>query len=240
MTNDDIAMHIDWAGIGAQLDVEGYAVVPKVLDDGQIRALTALCEGAGTTHRVSLASRDLGRGDLVFAAQEFPSFVAALQTSVYEQLAPVANRWNAMLDKPHRHPARLSAFLAQDRQEFSREPASHWSVLRAGDYQALHQYSDGVEDFPLQLVVLLSAPGEDFSGGEFVMTEQRPRMQSRPIVLPMHRGTIAIIAVGQRPHAGTKGHYRVNLKHAIGRVRSGQRVGLELFFQDAQRYASDV
>ena len=234
MTQEDVGTGIDWASLIAQLDVEGYAVVPRVLSDAQVHALAALCEGASTTHSVPLAAGDLGRGDSIFAAQDVPLFVAALQASFYEHLAPVANRWNALLDRPHRHPATLNALLDQKRQAVPQESRSHFSVLRAGDYQAMHQCSDGEPEFPLQMVALLSEPGEDFSGGEFVMTEQRPRMQSRPIVLPLRRGSVAVIAVSERPHAGTKGHYRVNLKHAISRVHSGQRVGLELLFHDAQ------
>lgn len=240
MTQEDIATGIDWASLGAQLDVEGYALVPHVLSDAQVHALAALCDGASTMHSVPLAARDLGQGDLIFAAQDLPPFVAALQASFYEHLAPVANRWNAILDRPHRHPATLNALLDQNRRVAPLESSSHFSVLRAGDYQALHQCSDGAPEFPLQMVVLLSAPGEDFSGGEFVMTEKRPRMQSRPIVLPLRRGSVAVIAVSERPHAGTKGHYRVNLKHAISRVHSGRRVGLELLFHDAEREACGV
>lgn len=234
MTDKDISTHIDWASLGASLDMEGYAVLPQVLCDAQIRTLTGLCDGAGATHRLPLASMDLGQGDLVFAAPGFPSFVAALKTSVYEHLAPVANRWSAILEMPHHYPATLNASLDQAPQAVPLASRSHFTSLRTGDYQALHQCDDGTKKFPLQMVLLLNAPGEDFSGGEFVMTEQRPRMQSRPIVLPLCKGSVAVIAVGQRPHKGTKGHYRVNLKHAISRVQSGRRLGLELLFHDAK------
>lgn len=237
MTQEDIATDLDGVSLGAQLDVEGYAIVPRVLSDAQSHALAALCDAASTTHRVPLAARDLGQGDLIFAAQDLPPFVAALQANFYAHLAPVANRWNAILDRPHRHPPTLNALLDQNRQAAPLESRSHFSVLQARDYQALHQCGDGAREFPLQMVVLLSEPGEDFSGGEFVMTEQRPRMQSRPIVLPLRRGSVAVIAVNQRPHAGTKGYSRVNLTHAISRVHSGRRVGLELFFHDARQAA---
>lgn len=230
MTQEEIGTDIDWASLGAQLNVEGYAVVPRVLSNAQVYALTALCEGASTTHSVPVATRDLDRGESIHPAPNLPPFVAALQARFYEQLAPVANRWNAILDRPHRHPATLTALMGQKRQAVRLASRSHFSVLRVGDYQALHQCSDGESEFPLQVVVLLSEPGEDFYGGEFVMTEQRPRMQSRPIVLPLRRGSVAVIAVSERPHAGTKGHYSVNLKHAISRVHGGQRVGLELLF----------
>lgn len=240
MTVADTAAPHGGEGLDAQLDLEGYAVLAQVLDDAQVRALTALCDAAGATQRVPLARRDLGQGELVFAAQDLPPFVAALQARCYEQLAPVANRWNAAAGRPHRHPATLNAFLDRQREQAWPGAASHFSVLRAGDYQALHQGGGGAQDFALQLVLLLGEPGEDFRGGEFVMTEQRPRMQSRPIVLPLRRGTVAVIAVGQRPHAGAKGHCPVHLRHAIGRVLSGRRVGLELFFEDAKPGARGV
>lgn len=242
MTHTAMAASLDWDRLAAQLDQEGHALAPLVFADAQVRALTALCDGASAAQRVPLASQDLGRGDWVPAARGLPAFVGALQSCFYEHLAPVANRWNARLGRAVRHPATLRAFLdrqaraaTQVSQASVEAPAasrSHFSVLQAGDYEALHQCSDSVQGFAFQLVVLLSAPGTDFSGGAFVMTEQRPRMQSRPIVLPLTRGSVAIIAAGQRPHAGTQGDYTVNLRHAIGRVHGGRRVGLELLFHD--------
>ena len=133
------------------------------------------------------------------------------------------------------YPDTLDAFLVQNRQARQVRPQSSLSRLREGDYQPLHQRSDGRRVFPLQLAALLSEPDKDFSGGEFVMTEQRPRMQSRPIVLPLRKGDLAIITVAQRPHKGTKGYYRVNLRHAISRVRSGERIGLDLVLHDADQ-----
>ena len=164
-----------------------------------------------------------------------PPLVTDLRTSFYRHLAPVANRWNELLDVSHRYPDTLDTFSLQNRKAGQARSQSNLSRLREGDYQALHQRSDGEHVFPLQLVALLSEPGKDFTGGEFVMTEQRPRMQSRPMVPPLRRGNVAIIAVAQRPHKGTKGYYRGNLKHAISRVRSGERIGLKLLFHDARR-----
>jgi len=211
MKAEEVVARLDWASIATQLDQEGYAVIPgllgEILSEGQVRDLA-------TPHGSA-------------------SIVADLRTSFYEHLAPVANRWNDVLDVSNRYPDTLDKFLAQNRDAGQIRSQPDLTRLRAGDYQPLHQRSDGERVFPLQLVALLSEPGTDFTGGEFVMTEQRPRMQSRPMVLPLRKGDVAVIAVARRPHKGTKGWYRVNLKHAIARVRSGERVGLELLLHDA-------
>ena len=209
MKAEELVARLDWAGIGAQLDQEGYAVIPGLLCESQVRDLATLHGSA--------------------------NIVANLLMSFYRHLAPLANRWNDVLDVSHRYPDTLDAFLAQNREAGQIRSRSDLTRLRAGEYQALHQQSDGERVFPLQLVALLSEPGTEFIGGEFVMTEQRPRMQSRPMVLPLRKGDMAIITVARRPHKGTKGWYRVNLKHAIARVRSGERIGLELLFHDSVR-----
>ena len=234
METEEVIARLDWAGIGVQLDQEGHAVLRGVLSESQIRDLAALRDSAHIDRRVSLASEDLGRGDLFYFSQPLPCVVADLRTCFYKHLAPVANRWNDVLNLAHRYPGTLDTFLVQNRNAGQIHSQSNSSRLREGDYEALHQRSDGAQVFPLELVALLSAPGKDFTGGEFVMTEQRPRMQSRPMVLPLRRGDMAIISVAQRPHKGTKGYYRVNLKHAISRVRSGERIGLELMLHDAK------
>jgi hypothetical protein len=164
-----------------------------------------------------------------------PAPLEELRNAFYRGLAPIANRWKDALDIPHRYPDTLDAFLMQNRKAGQVWAQSNLTRLPADGYQTLHQRSDGEQVFPLQLVALLSEPEKDFTGGEFVMTEQRPRMQSRPMVLPLRRGDVAVIAVAQRPFKGSKGYYRVNLKHAISRVRSGERIGLELMFHDAKR-----
>jgi hypothetical protein len=233
MKTQEVVAHLDWACIGAQLDQEGYAILPRLLSEGEVRDLVEQQGSALVDRTVSLAAEDLGRGDLFFFAQRLPPLIAVLRTSFYEHLAPLANHWNAVLDVSERYPDTLDAFLVQNRQAHQVRSQSNLSCLREGDYQALHQRSDGKRVFPLQLAALLSEPGKEFSGGEFVMTEQRPRMQSRPIVLPLRKGDMAVIATAQRPHKGTKGYYRVNLKHAISLVRSGERIGLDLVLHDA-------
>ena len=225
---------LDWADIGLQLNQEGYAILPRLLSESQVRDLAALGDSTSIDRRVSLASEDLGRGDQFFFSDALPPLIADLRTCFYKQLAPVANRWNGTLGVSHRYPDTLDAFLVQNREAGQSRSQSNLSRLREGDYAALYQRGDGERVFPLQLVALLSAPGKDFTGGEFVMTEQRPRMQSRPMVLPLCKGDMAIISVAQRPHKGTKGHYRANLKHAISRVRGGERIGLELVLHDAR------
>jgi len=234
-TQDDFIAGLNWEDIATQLDQEGYAVLRGLLNDSQVRELAALRGTGRTNDRVPLAAEELGRGDLFYFSRRLPAPLEDLRTAFYRRLAPIANRWNGALDISHRYPDTLNVFLLQNRKAGQTRAQSNLSRLLTDDYQALHQRSRGDLVFPLQLVALLSEPGGDFAGGEFVMTEQRPRMQSRPMVLPLRRGDMAVIAVAQRPFKGSTGHYRVNLKHAISRVRSGERVGLELLFHDAKR-----
>lgn len=218
------ADRLDWPRIEAQLGQEGHAVLPGALGEAQVAELVRLC-GAHGAIGTSLAAAGLGRGER-FALPATP-LLAEMRRQFYRHLAPVANRWNAALDVAHSYPGTLQELPVGG------ERHSCLTLLRADDHEALHQYGELPQAFPLQLVALLSEPGKDFTGGEFVMTEQRPRMQSRPIVLPLRRGDVAVIAVARRPHKGSAGHYRVNLKHAVSRVRSGERIGLELLFDDA-------
>ena len=219
---------LDWAAIAAQLDVEGWAPLP-----GLLTPAPSWMTGIERLRRVALASDDLGRGDLYYYGTELPEPLALLRESLYPHLAAIANRWNDALGVGYRHPATLQDFLQSPREAGRTQALSHLSRLGESDYMALHQRAEGGHVFPLQLVGLLSAPGTDFTGGEFVMTEQRPRMQSRPMVLPLRQGDAALISTAQRPFKGGRGCYRVNLKHAISRVRSGERMGLELTFHDA-------
>jgi len=231
----DFIARLNWPDIATQLDREGYAVLHSLLKDSQVHELAALRGTACADDRVSLASEGLGRGHLFYFLRPLPAFLEELRTAFYRRLVPIANRWRDTLDISRRYPDTLNAFLMQDRKAGQACMQSNLTRLRADDYQALHRHSEGEQVFPLQLVALLSEPERDFTGGEFVMTEQRPRMQSRPMVLPLRRGDVAVIAVAQRPFKASKGYYRVNLKHAISRVRSGERVGLELIFHDAER-----
>lgn len=223
---------IDWNEIAMQLDAEGYALLPRLLDPEQARDLARQADTLAAPQRASLDSVGLGRGEILYFDSSLPQPWAAWRTALYRQLMPVANRWNATLNKPYRFPAELDEFLTRNRQAGQARAQSHLNRLRTDDYLALHQRNEGEHMFPLQIVALLTEPGKDFHGGEFVMTEQRPRMQSRPMVLPLGLGDAAIIGTAERPYQGGNGYYRVNLRHAISRVRDGERIGVELSFHD--------
>lgn len=209
---------LDWADIAAQLDSEGHALLPGWL-------------GAD-------AARDLARRLMAGDTAREP--LAAWRAAFYPRLAAVANRWNQTLGIPVRHPGTLAECLHGQREAGRAWGGSHLSRLVAGGHVPLHQGQAGEQAFPLQIVLLLSEPGVDFEGGEFVMTEQRPRMQSRPLVLPLGLGDAAIVARGVRPFQGTRGVYRVTLKHAIGRVRRGERIGLSVEFNAASDAETDA
>ncbi|MCP3705886.1 2OG-Fe(II) oxygenase [Paraburkholderia sp. CNPSo 3274] len=230
---------LNWSAIASQLDSEGYAVLPRLAGADGARRLAREALASNALRRVSLDSLDLGRGDLLYFSAALPQPWAQWRADLYRQLAPIANRWNEMLGMPYRFPADLDEFLEHNRRAGQTQAQSHLNHLGSDDYLALHQRSDGEHVFPLQVVALLTAPGKDFTGGELVLTEQRPRMQSRPTVVPLGLGDAAIIATAQRPFKGSSANYRVNLRHAISRVRSGERIGVELSFHDAQQAAND-
>ncbi|AIV48086.1 oxygenase, catalysing oxidative methylation of damaged DNA family protein [Burkholderia pseudomallei TSV 25] len=224
---------LNWLSIAKQLDTEGYAVLPDFLSEGAARDLVRRSNALSAARSVSLASIDLGRGELIYLGMDLSMPVELWRTAFYPHLAKIANRWNETLGVSDRYPPILIDFFRSNQKTGQVKAQTYLSRLRTEDHIALHQRSESVQVFPLQVVVLLSEPGVDFLGGEFVMTEQRPRMQSRPMVLPLKLGDAAIIATAERPFRGTKGYYRVNLKHAISRVRKGERVGLELSFHSA-------
>lgn len=225
---------LDWACIATQLDAEGYAILPSLLGADAARNLARQTETMSAAYRVSLASADLGRGELLYFGTSLPSPLDAWRTTFYRYLTVIANRWNETLGVVERYPRELGDFLQRNQKAGQTQAQSHLNRLGVEDHVSLHQRNDGEQVFPLQIVALLSEPEKDFHGGEFVMTERRPRMQSRPMVLPLKLGDAAIITTAERPFKGTKGYYRVNLKHAISRVRTGERIGLELTFHDAR------
>jgi hypothetical protein len=218
--------------LAGQLDREGYAMLPGLFDRVQASALAALI-GSDTTLNGIPSIMGSGAGKVLRLPQKLPEPLDALRAGLYEYLLPIANGWNETMGSRLRFPATFDEFSIQNHKSGHGRPLSCLGSLREHDFQALHQHTEGRRIYPLQLVALLSEPGKDFTGGEFVMTEQRPRMQSRPIVLPLRMGDAAIVAVAQRPVKGSKGSYRVNIKHAVSRVRSGERIGLELVFHDA-------
>ncbi len=215
-----------------QLDAEGHAVLPGLLGADVARRLAGQTTALAAS-RTTLESMDLGRGELFYFGAGMPAPLEQWRVALYRRLVVVANHWNETLGVGQRYPAEIEDFLLRNRKAGQMSSQSYLSRLGVDGHMALHQRNDDEEVFPLQIVALLSEPGADFEGGEFVMVEQRPRMQSRPSVLPFKLGDAAIIATAERPFKGTKGYYRVNLKHAISRVRKGERIGLELSFHDA-------
>jgi uncharacterized protein len=180
-----------------------------------------------------MARHGFGRGEYKYFAYPLPTLIAQLRSAVYSRLVPIANRWNEAMRSDVRYPATHTEFIARCHAAGQRRPTPLLLQYGAGDYNCLHQDLYGEHVFPLQLVILLSEPGRDFSGGEFVMTEQRPRMQSRPMVLELRQGDAAVIAVHERPVQGTRGAYRVKLRHGVSTVRSGQRHTAGIIFHDA-------
>ncbi|WP_201313096.1 2OG-Fe(II) oxygenase [Dyella sp. EPa41] len=223
----------DWADIEQKLGMEGFAHLPGLINADASRYLAHQSLSLLASQSESLASKDLGQGHVAYLGQSLPTPWLSGRTAFYRHLAPMANRWNQALGVAYRYPGHFEEFQEQNRRDGQTQALSHVIRLGTGDYLSLHQRNLGARIFPMQVIVLLSDPGADFGGGELVMTEQRPRMQSRPMVLPLAIGDAAIISTSERPFKGTKGYYRANIKHAISRVRHGDRVGVELSFHDA-------
>jgi uncharacterized protein len=226
---------LDWPGIESELDEHGVGLTGPLLDADACAALRALyAEPRHFRSRIVMARHGFGRGEYQYFAHPLPEAIAALRPLIYSRLAPIANRWNATLDIAQRYPERLDDFLALCHARGQERPTPLLLKYGAGDYNCLHQDLYGDLFFPFQMVVLLSEPGRDFIGGEFTLVEQRPRMQSRPEVVPLRQGEAAIFAVQHRPVQGARGPYRVNLRHGVSRVRSGERYTTGLIFHDAR------
>ena len=224
----------DWGEIASDLDARGSAVIERVISPAHSRSIAALY-GADERFRgkVVMERHGFGRGEYKYFSYPLPPLVADLRTSLYPHLAAIANRWNAALGIDIRYPAAHSAFVARCHAAGQTKPTPLMLRYGAGDYNCLHQDLYGEHVFPLQATILLSAPDGDFAGGEFVLTEQRPRMQSRPEVVPLHQGDAVIFAVQHRPVQGSRGVYRVNMRHGVSRVRRGHRQTLGIIFHDA-------
>jgi hypothetical protein len=226
---------VSWIDVEEQLDAAGCAVLPGLLTTAECDAIIPLyAQDAPFRSRIVMSRHGFGRGEYKYFAYPLPEMVAALREAIYPGLAPIANRWQEALGLPYRYPARHADFIQRCRDHGQARPTPLMLRYEAGDYNCLHQDLYGEQVFPLQLAVLLSAPGGDFDGGEFVMTEQRPRMQSRPEVVRLDKGDAVVFAVHTRPVQGTRGIYRVNHRHGVSRLRHGQRYTLGIIFHDAQ------
>ena len=225
---------IDWARVSSELDAQGSAVLERLISPAQCKALAALYRQDGLFRsRVVMSRHGFGRGEYKYFSYPLPGLVARLRTELYPRLAALANRWNAALGMPAQFPDDHGAFLRRCHAAGQRKPTPLLLQYGEGDYNCLHQDLYGEHVFPLQLTILLSQPGRDFTGGEFVMTEQRPRMQSRAEVVPLRQGDAVLFAVHHRPVQGTRGVYRVNLRHGVSRLRSGRRHTAGIIFHDA-------
>jgi uncharacterized protein len=225
---------IDWERVSHELDAQGSAVIERMLSPAECDALAALYPiDDAFRSRVVMARHGFGRGEYQYFKYPLPELVAELRTAIYPRLAPIANRWTEALGIDVRFPQRHAEFIARCHAAGQLKPTPLLLQYGAGDYNCLHQDLYGEHVFPLQVAMLLSEPERDFTGGEFVITEQRPRMQSRPHVVPLRQGDAVVFAVHHRPVQGTRGAYRVNLRHGVSRVRSGHRHTLGLIFHDA-------
>ncbi len=229
MTNDH-----DWTALAADLDARGWAVLSGLLDPATCRAIAASYDDdAQFRSRVVMARHGFGRGEYRYFAYPLPDPVFALRNALYPHLAPIANRWNERLGVETRFPDDHAAFVMRCHE--AGQVRSTPLLLRygPGDYNCLHQDLYGEHVFPLQAAILLSQSGEGFTGGEFILTEQRPRMQSRAAVVPLRQGDAVIFAVNHRPVAGTRGDYRVTMRHGVSTIQSGKRHTLGIIFHDA-------
>ena len=225
---------LDWRQIEDALNAHGYAVVPGLLDADACAAVAAQYDEASRFRsKVVMQRHGFGQGEYQYFAYPLPDLVATLRDQLYGPLAAIANRWHASMGIESRFPVAHGDFLARCHAAGQTRPTPLLLRYRKDDYNCLHQDLYGEHVFPLQLAVLLSRPQDDFTGGEFVLTEQRPRMQSRAEVVPLAQGDAVLFPVSQRPVNGTRGSYRVNMRHGVSRLRMGLRHTLGIIFHDA-------
>jgi hypothetical protein len=226
---------VDWTSLSTHLDDHGWAMLHSLLSAEECSSLAGLYDDDRRFRsRVVMARHGFGSGEYKYFAYPLPAIVASLRTALYPRLAPIANRWNASMNVGVRFPDTLAAFTRRCHEAGQTKPTPLLLQYGAGDFNALHQDVYGEHLFPLQLTALLSQPEKDFTGGEFVLTEQRPRMQSRAEVVPLRQGDAVIFAVRHRPVRGSRGTYRVALRHGVSRLRSGHRHTLGVIFHDAK------
>ena len=226
---------VDWKLVENNLDGNGWALIKGILAPEECREIAGLYDRPDTFRsHIIMGQHGYGRGEYKYFSYPLPDLIRELRTQIYPNLAPIANRWNETMQVDPRYPAEHSEFIERCHHAGQTRPTPLLLQYTAGDYNCLHQDLYGEHVFPLQVAFLLSEPGQDFEGGEFVLTEQRPRMQSRVEVVPLKQGDGVIFAVNRRPVQGTRGSYRVQLRHGVSRVRSGQRYTLGVIFHDAK------
>jgi uncharacterized protein len=226
---------LDWRRISQELDNQGSVVLERLASADECRALAAMyLKDEFFRSRVVMGRHGFGRGEYKYFSYPLPDVIAELRAGLYPRLAPVANRWNAAMGIEIRYPEKHAEFIRRCHDAGQVRPTPLLLQYGEGDYNCLHQDLYGEHIFPIQVAILLSEPSRDFTGGEFVLTEQRPRMQSRPEVVPLRQGDAVAFAVHHRPVKGTRGFYRVNLRHGVSRLRSGRRHTLGIIFHDAK------
>lgn len=225
---------VDWKRISDNLDAQGSAVIENLVTPEECEALAGLYPRDDIFRsRVVMARHGFGRGEYKYFRYPLPDIISDLRISMYSKLAPIANRWNQAMGIDVRYPVNHADFIKRCHEAGQLRPTPLLLQYEPGDYNCLHQDLYGEHVFPIQLTILLSEPGRDFMGGEFVLTEQRPRMQSRPEVVPLRQGDAVVFAVHHRPVQGARGMYRVNMRHGVSRLRSGRRHTVGIIFHDA-------
>jgi len=226
---------LDWERISRELDDHGNAILQRILSVNECQALAAFYpDDSLFRSRVVMARHGFGRGEYKYFDYPLPELVAEVRTAIYPRLAQIANRWNALMGLEVRYPEAHTEFLTRCHDSGQLRPTPLLLQYGEGDYNCLHQDLYGEHVFPIQVTILLSEPKTDFTGGEFILTEQRPRMQSRPEVVPLRQGDAVAFAVHHRPVQGKRGSYRVNMRHGVSRLRSGDRHTLGIIFHDAK------
>jgi hypothetical protein len=225
---------LNWNQISNDLDAQGYAMIENLLTPEECSALAKLYVIEDIFRsRIVMGRHGFGRGEYKYFRYPLPGIIFELRTAIYPRLVPMANRWNETMGIDVRYPAKHADFIARFHDAGQLRPTPLLLQYGPGDYNCLHQDLYGEHVFPIQVTILLSEPGRDFMGGEFVLTEQRPRMQSRAEVVPLKQGDAVAFAVHNRPVASTRGVYRVNLRHGVSRLRSGRRHTVGIIFHDA-------
>jgi hypothetical protein len=231
----DRVTRFNWTAIADHLDAHGWAPFPSLMTPDESAAIARLYDDDDRFRsRIVMARHGFGRGEYKYFVYPLPEPIAELRPALYARLVPIANRWNAAMGVDVQYPAAHANFVKRCHHAGQTKPTPLLLQYGEGDFNALHQDVYGEHVFPLQVMVLLSQPGEDFTGGEFVLTEQRPRMQSRAEVVALGRGDGVVWAVRHRPVQGTRGSYRVTMRHGVSRIRSGRRQTLGVIFHDGK------